>query len=125
MVECSAILTFHHGETNVFISNAYAQAAPAAGGAAGFIQTYGFFILMIVVLYFFMIRPQMKRQKEHRNMLAAMTKGDEVLTSGGIVGKVTKVGEAYVGVELSDGVEVTVQKSAVSAILPKGTIKSL
>jgi preprotein translocase subunit YajC len=125
VVEYPAISTFHHGETNVFISNAYAQGAQAAGGAAGFIQTYGFFILMIAVLYFFMIRPQMKRQKEHRNMIAAMTKGDEVLTSGGLVGKITKVGEAYVGVELSDGVEVTVQKSAISAILPKGTIRSL
>lgn len=82
-------------------------------------------ILMFAVLYFIMIRPQMKRQKEHRNMLSAMAKGDEVITSGGIVGKITKVGEAYVGVEISDGTEITVQKSSVSTILPKGTIKSL
>jgi preprotein translocase subunit YajC len=109
----------------VFISNAFAQTSPVAGGTAGFIQTYGFFILMIAVLYFFMIRPQMKRQKEQRNMLASMAKGDEVLTSGGLVGKITKVGETYLGIELADGVEVTVQKNAVTAILPKGTIKSL
>nr|WP_241023201.1 preprotein translocase subunit YajC [Paraburkholderia sp. Ac-20340] len=82
-------------------------------------------ILMFAVLYFIMIRPQMKRQKEHRNMLAAMAKGDEVIISGGIVGKVTKVSEAYVGVEISDSTEVTVQKSSVTTILPKGTIKSL
>ncbi|WP_042296938.1 preprotein translocase subunit YajC [Paraburkholderia bannensis] len=82
-------------------------------------------ILMFAVLYFIMIRPQMKRQKEHRNMLAAMAKGDEVIISGGIVGKVTKVNEAYVGVEIADGTEVTVQKSSVTTILPKGTIKSL
>ncbi|UDG82171.1 preprotein translocase subunit YajC [Candidatus Vallotia cooleyia] len=109
----------------MFISNAYAQASSTAGGIASFIQTYGFFILMISVLYFFMIRPQMKRQKEQRKMLASMTKGDEVLTSSGILGKVMKVGEDYIGVELFNGVEVTMQKSAISAILPKGTIKSL
>ncbi|WP_413194941.1 preprotein translocase subunit YajC [Pararobbsia alpina] len=82
-------------------------------------------LLMFAVLYFIMIRPQMKRQKEHRNMLAAMAKGDEVITNGGVVGKVSKVGEAYVGVEVADGVEITVQKAAVTTILPKGTIKSL
>lgn len=109
----------------MFISNAFAQSSPVTGGAAGFIQTYGFFILMIAVLYFFMIRPQMKRQKEQRNMLASMAKGDEVLTSGGLIGKLTKVGDTYLGIELADGVEVTVQKNAVTAILPKGTIKSL
>jgi len=82
-------------------------------------------ILMFAVLYFIMIRPQMKRQKEHRNMLSAMAKGDEVITSGGILGKVTKVTDAYVSVEISEGTEITVQKSSVSTILPKGTIKSL
>ncbi|WP_235837966.1 preprotein translocase subunit YajC [Chitinasiproducens palmae] len=82
-------------------------------------------ILMFVVLYFIMIRPQMKRQKEHRNMLAAMAKGDEVVTSGGLVGKVGKVGDAYVTIEVADNVEITVQKGAVTTILPKGTIKAL
>lgn len=107
-----------------FISNALAQGS-AVGGAESSLMSFLPLILMFAVLYFIMIRPQMKRQKEHRNMLAAMAKGDEVITSGGIVGKVTKVSEAYVGVEISDGTEITVQKSAVSTILPKGTIKSL
>ncbi|MGI4859224.1 MAG: preprotein translocase subunit YajC [Janthinobacterium lividum] len=82
-------------------------------------------ILMFVVLYFIMIRPQMKRQKDHRNMLAAVAKGDEVVTSGGIVGKVSKVGEAYVGIEIGEGVEITVQKGAITTVLPKGTVKAL
>ena len=107
-----------------FISNAFAQGS-AVGGAESSLMSVLPLILMFAVLYFIMIRPQMKRQKEHRNMLAAMAKGDEVITSGGIVGKVTKVSEAYVGVEIADGTEITVQKSSVSTILPKGTIKSL
>jgi preprotein translocase subunit YajC len=107
-----------------FITSAFAQGS-AAGGAESSLMSFLPLILMFAVLYFIMIRPQMKRQKEHRNMLSAMAKGDEVITSGGIVGKVTKVSEAYVGVEISDGTEITVQKSAVSTILPKGTIKSL
>ncbi|MCP1118359.1 preprotein translocase subunit YajC [Robbsia andropogonis] len=82
-------------------------------------------ILMFVVLYFIMIRPQMKRQKEHRNMLAAVDKGDEVVTSGGLVGKISKVGEAYVGIQIAEDVEITVQKGAITTVLPKGTIKSL
>ncbi|CAD6511340.1 MAG TPA: preprotein translocase subunit YajC [Paraburkholderia sp.] len=107
-----------------FISNAFAQGS-AAGSAESSLMSFLPLILMFAVLYFIMIRPQMKRQKEHRNMLSAMAKGDEVITSGGIVGKVTKVSEAYVGVEIADGTEITVQKSSVSTILPKGTIKSL
>lgn len=72
-----------------------------------------------------MIRPQMKRQKEHRKMLTTLTKGDEVVTSSGIVCKVTRVGETYVGVTIAESIEITVQKSSISTILPKGTIKSL
>ncbi len=106
------------------IPNAFAQGA-TGGGAESSLMSFLPLILMFAVLYFIMIRPQMKRQKEHRNMLAAMAKGDEVVTSGGMVGKVTKVGEAYVGVEIAEGTEITVQKSAVTTILPKGTIKSL
>ncbi|HVL76587.1 MAG TPA: preprotein translocase subunit YajC [Noviherbaspirillum sp.] len=82
-------------------------------------------ILMFVVLYFLMIRPQMKRQKEHRAMMDALTKGDEVVTAGGIVGRVTKVTDAYVTVEINEGNEVLVQKNAVATLLPKGTIKTL
>ncbi len=80
-------------------------------------------VLMFVVLYFVMIRPQMKRQKEHRTMIEALAKGDEVATAGGLLAKVTKLGDTYIGVELADGVEVQLQRSAVVQVLPKGTIK--
>ena len=105
-----------------FFSNAFAQ---GSGGAESSLMSFLPLILMFGVLYFIMIRPQMKRQKEHRNMLSAMAKGDEVVTNGGIVGKVTKVSDAYVGVEIAEGTEITVQKGSVTTILPKGTIKSL
>ena len=107
----------------MFISNAYAQTA--AGGAEAGFMSFLPIILMFVVLYFLMIRPQMKRQKEHKAMMEALGKGDEVVTAGGIVGRITKVTDAYVTVEISEGNEVLVQKSAVATLLPKGTIKSL
>jgi preprotein translocase subunit YajC len=78
---------------------------------------------MFVVLYFVMIRPQMKKQKEHRAMIDALAKGDEVVTAGGLLGKVSKIGDAYIGVEMATGVEVQMQRSAVVQVLPKGTIK--
>ena len=80
-------------------------------------------VLMFVVLYFVMIRPQMKRQKEHRAMIDALAKGDEVATAGGLLGKVTKLGDTYLGVEVSEGVEIQLQRSAVVQVLPKGTLK--
>ena len=80
-------------------------------------------VLMFVVLYFIMIRPQMKRQKEHRAMIDALAKGDEVATAGGLLGKVSKLGEGYMTLELAPGIEVQVQRSAVVQVLPKGTIK--
>lgn len=82
-------------------------------------------ILMFVVLYFLMIRPQMKRQKEQKAMMEALAKGDEVVTAGGMLGKVTKVTDAYVTLDVANGTEVVVQKVAISTLLPKGTIKSL
>lgn len=82
-------------------------------------------ILMFVVLWFIMIRPQMKRQKETKAMLEALAKGDEVVTAGGILGKVSKVAEQYVAVEIAANTEITVQKSAVTTVLPKGTLKAL
>lgn len=106
----------------MFISNAYAQ---TAGGAQGSLMSFLPIILMFVVLYFLMIRPQMKRQKEHKAMMEALSKGDEVITAGGMVGKVIKVTDAYVTVEIAEGTEVLVQKPAVTTLLPKGTIKSL
>ncbi len=80
-------------------------------------------VLMFVVLYFVMIRPQMKKQKEHRAMVEALAKGDEVVTSGGVLGKVSKLGDSYLGVVISNGVEVQIQRGAVIQVLPKGTIK--
>ncbi len=82
-------------------------------------------ILMFVVLYFLMIRPQMKRQKEQKAMMDALGKGDEVVTSGGLLGRITKVSDGYITIEVSEGTEVIVQKGAVTTLLPKGTIKGL
>jgi preprotein translocase subunit YajC len=107
----------------VFISPAYAQASGAAPG--GDLMTYLPMIAIFAVIYFLMIRPQQKRAKETKAMLQALQKGDEVVTAGGIVGKITKLSDAYVTVEIAQGVEVTLQKSAISLPLPKGTLKSL
>ncbi|MEY3579358.1 MAG: preprotein translocase subunit YajC [Pseudomonadota bacterium] len=106
----------------MFISNAYAQ---SAAGGTGSLMSFLPIVLMFVVLYFLMIRPQMKRQKEQKAMIDALAKGDEVITAGGILGKVTKVTEAYVTVEVSDGTEIVMQKASVTMLLPKGTIKSI
>ena len=80
-------------------------------------------VLMFVVLYFVMIRPQMKKQKEHRSMIEALAKGDEIATAGGLIGKVAKLGDSYLTLEVAAGVEVQVQRSAVVQVLPKGSIK--
>ena len=80
---------------------------------------------MFVLLYFLMIRPQMKRAKETKAMIEALQKGDEVITSGGVIGRITRIGEAYIGVEIAPNTEVNVQKGAVQVLLPKGTIKSI
>ena len=107
----------------MLISNAYAQTA-ATGGLEG-LTSFLPMILMFVVLWFVMIRPQMKRQKEHRAMMEALAKGDEVIFGGGMLGRVTKVGEQSLTVEIANGIEVSVQKPAVAAVLPKGTLKSI
>ncbi|MFZ3219002.1 MAG: preprotein translocase subunit YajC [Rhodoferax sp.] len=110
----------------MFISSAFAQTAPVAA-AGGDMQSSLMsmlpLVLMFVVLYFVMIRPQMKKQKEHKAMIDAITKGDEVVTSGGMLGKVSKLGEGYISLEVASGVEVQVQRAAVVQVLPKGTIK--
>ncbi|MBP6902984.1 MAG: preprotein translocase subunit YajC [Burkholderiaceae bacterium] len=107
----------------MFISEAIAQTAPAAatGGTESSLMSLLPLVLMFVVLYFIMIRPQMKRQKEHKAMLEALAKGDEVVTNGGIIGRVTKIGESYLNVEVSSGVELQLQRGAVVQVLPKGT----
>lgn len=107
----------------MFISNAYAQSP--IGGLDGNLTSFLPIILMFVVLYFLMIRPQMKRQKEQKSMMEALAKGDEVVTAGGMLGKVTKVTDAYLTLEVAGGTEILVQKQAVTMLLPKGTIKSL
>ena len=112
----------------MFISSAFAQTAPAAAAAGGDMQSTLMsmlpLLLMFVVLYFVMIRPQMKKQKEHRAMIDALAKGDEIVTAGGLLGKVSKIGDAYIGVELASGVEVQMQRQAVVQVLPKGTLKA-
>jgi preprotein translocase subunit YajC len=107
----------------VFISTAYAQSAPAAapGGAESTLFSLAPLVLMFVVLYFIMIRPQMKKQKEHKAMIEALAKGDEVVIAGGVLGKVSKLGDSYINVEVASGVELQVQRGAVLQVLPKGT----
>lgn len=109
---------------NVLISNAYAQTAAAAGPMGGLMEFLPI-ILMFGVLYFLMIRPQMRKAKEHKALIAALSKGDEVVTQGGIAGRVSKVGDDFLSVEVADKVEIQLQKSAVSLVLPKGTLKNL
>lgn len=106
----------------MFIANAYAQGAPADGGSS--LLSLLPLVLMFVVLYFIMIRPQMKRQKEHKAMIEALAKGDEVVLGGGVLGRVTKLGDAYLHVEVASGVELQVQRPAVVQVLPKGTFSS-
>ena len=106
----------------MWISNAFAQ-APAAGADSGGLMSFLPLILMFAVLYFIMIRPQMKRQKEHKAMVEALAKGDEVVTAGGLLGKVVKAGDAFLTVEVATGVEVQIQRTAVNQVLPKGTVK--
>ena len=110
----------------MFISSAFAQTAPAAAAGGDMQSTLMSMLpllLMFAVLYFVMIRPQMKKQKEHRSMIEALAKGDEVVTAGGLLGKVSKIGDAYIGVELATGGEAQLQRSAVVQVLPKGTLK--
>ena len=102
-------------------SPAWADAAPGGSGGFELILLVG----MMVVFYFFLIRPQQKRAKEHRNLVESLNKGDEVVTSGGILGKITKVSEDFVVIEISNNLEIKLQKGSVQATLPKGTIKSI
>lgn len=111
----------------MFISSAFAQTAPAAAAAGGDMQSSLMsmlpLLLMFVVLYFVMIRPQMKKQKEHKTMIDALAKGDEIITAGGFLGKVSKLGDNFLSIEIANGVEVQMQRSAVVQVLPKGSIK--
>ena len=105
-----------------FISNAYAAAAPAAPGGDPMTGML-FFVGMIVIFYFLLIRPQQKRAKEHRKMVEAIGKGDEIVTNGGVLGKIVDVGEQYLTIEIADGVQIKLQRNAVATVLPKGSLK--
>ena len=104
----------------MFIYEAFAQTATAAGPESSLMSLLPL-VLMFVVLYFIMIRPQMKRQKEAKAMVDALAKGDEVITSGGMIGRISKMGETYMHVEVANGVEIQIQRGAVVQVLPKGT----
>jgi len=104
-----------------FISPAHAQAA----GQPSTLVTFLPIILMLVIFYFLMIRPQQKRMKEHKEMVGALKKGDEVVTNGGLGGTVAKVGESYISLRVDENVEVSMQRTAVAAVLPTGTLKNI
>ena len=106
-----------------FVAPVFAQAAPAQPGMGGFGLLMP--IALIAIMYFLMIRPQMKRAKEHKSMVEALAKGDEVVTQGGVAGRIVKVSDNFITVELAPNVEVAVQRQAVSTVLPKGTLKAL
>jgi len=113
-----------------FIANAYAQSAPAAQpGAESSLMSIGFMVVIFIVFYFLLIRPQAKRQKEHKAMVDALNKGDEVVTAGGIVGKITDIADQFVTVQVASvngqPVQLSMQRAAVQTLLPKGTVKSL
>jgi preprotein translocase subunit YajC len=108
----------------MLIGQAWAQGA-GGGGFGGDMLGMLPILLMFVVLYFLMIRPQMKRAKEHKAMIEALQKGDEVVTSGGVVGRVSKLGDNYVSLQVADNVEIMVQRPSVQLVLPKGTLKAL
>jgi preprotein translocase subunit YajC len=127
MIECATLIFSQEKNqmisiSNLFISNAYAEVGPGAG--AGFTDFLPLFAL-VAVFYFLILRPQQKRAKEVKLMLEAMQKGDEVATAGGLIGRVTKMGDTYITVEVAEGINLNVQKSAILTILPKGTIKSI
>ena len=107
---------------DLLISPAHAQAATPAAGAPGMMSTLLLPVLFIGVLYFFMMRPQLKRQKEHVAMLGKLAVGDEVITNGGIAGVVRELGDHFIAVEIADNVRVRIQKSAIANVLPKGTL---
>lgn len=108
----------------MLVSPAWAQ-APAAGPIGGGIENILLIVAMFAVLYFLMIRPQMKRAKEHKAMIESIQKGDEVITAGGVVGRISKVDEQYISVVIAANVEIQVQRAAIQFVLPKGTIKTI
>lgn len=109
---------------DLLVAPAYAQAAAGAPQAPSMLTTLAFPVILLLIMYFLMIRPQMKRAKEHRAMVERLAVGDEVITNGGIAGTIRAIGDSFVTVEIADRVEIRVQKGAVGNVLPKGTLKS-
>jgi preprotein translocase subunit YajC len=103
-----------------FIASAHAQDAGPTGGLMSFLPL----IIIFVIFYFLLIRPQMKRAKEHKKLVSELGNGDEVVTNGGLLGRITNVGESFVTVEVSDNVQIKVQRQAIASVMPKGTVKS-
>ena len=103
-----------------FITSAHAQDAAAPGGLMSFLPL----IVIFVIFYFLLIRPQMKRAKEHKQLVSQLASGDEVVTNGGLLGRISNVGESFVTVEMADNVKIKVQRYAIASVMPKGTIKS-
>lgn len=107
----------------MFISEAFAQTATASGPASFLTGPLPMLVLMMVAMFFLIIRPQQKKQKEHKAMIEAIAKGDEVIIGGGVLGRVSKIGESFLHIEVASGVELQVQRGAVVQVLPKGTYK--
>jgi preprotein translocase subunit YajC len=117
-------MSLHENLLSLVVANAHAaDPAPAGAAQGGGLMTFLPLIVIFVIFYFLLIRPQSKRAKEHREMVAKLAKGDEVVAGGGILGRVTDVSESYITVEIADGVAIKVQRPAVAQVLPKGTIK--
>ena len=108
--------------TDFFISSAYAQSAAAQGGDTSFLVMM---VLFFVIFYFMLMRPQMKQAKEHKKLIEGLSKGDEIVTTGGLLGKIIEVGDNFIVLEVAKETEIKVQKHAVAAMMPKGTIKGL
>lgn len=104
-----------------FVNNAYAQGSGAAAPGMG---DFVFLILLFVIFYFLLLRPQMKKAKQHRKLVSELSKGDEVVTVGGVLGRITNVGDDFITLEIAEGLEVKVQRQSVAAAMPKGTIKA-
>lgn len=105
-----------------FVSNAYAQSAPAQGGSGSFLVMM---VLFFVIFYFMLMRPQMKQAKQHKALIENLAKGDEVVTSGGLLGKISEIGDNFIVLEVAKDTEIKVQKHAITTLMPKGTIKGL
>jgi preprotein translocase subunit YajC len=120
----AALFASRTAHMNGLISDAWAQAAPGAAAPGGQLQFILMMAAFILLFYFMLIRPQQKRTKEHQALISKLASGDEVVTSGGILGKVTEVGDTFVTLEVADGVRVKVQKAQVTQLMPKGTLKS-